>query len=1023
MADPQARPKTKLKATADLKASKSNVVQQAKLLDSAGTAWHAVKYGNLEMITKLFPGQCNVYNKGPVGDNVFHVAMLLNTPSTLAIAKYLVKLYGKTLVNTPYQERKHESDEPGQYEGETALHIAIVNHDFDMVKFLIQAGADIQARAYGSFFQQDSVVYYGEYPLSFAACTGQKDIVSYLKRHGARVNHDRDTFGNTALHMCVYHDQADMYDHLVEYCGASEHVRNNRGQTPLLLAASLGKVEIFQHIYNKRRKVAWAYGPVTSYSLSLHEIDTVQGSRRSFVPSAIEIIVRRGHMHTLDDPLIKTLLTTKWQRFALLHFLCHVSLYTVFVIVQTFLIWLHCHRKEWNSRSREALEIVSIIFACGFLLLEVLDIYMWTVGVYNRRRFMKANPKYCPPLYPIPGEMQEAAQKSKSGFLTRMIKGAVAEGTDKGSLTWEVQPPCTSGSSRPLAEATEPAGRAAASSPPAPAAAGTSAAAQPPAPAPSAGQPLVSSFQRPSAQAAASASIAESAGNGGQQAVGEALGPASSGSQSPGPPVRMVSGLAPQYTQGQHIVDIVSVGLTPALSGVGHAPLFMMPAPAVTSMLSTKPSAMGSELPAADFSTVSTGVQPTGPSGLRATSKVASAGPGAAGGPGSMNLNAASSSAAAAGDGAATTTPGVIREGSMEIGSEKGQEIRNRLRGGGGGDLPVGAKALKRPGPKRSNTSDVEAGEDDRKPLHTGGAGYHVRAIIHSLHGYFRRQAADPILFVMSLHILLTFVHFITWASTYGGVDGSGPDKVHVQEFDDVIVSLIGLSGWGSLLYFARGFQTTGQLQVLLERCFVELFRFIVLFFLANIGFTLAWYTLLNGTTTLTSGAASSSWEDPLDELDTFHQPFSSIGYGMIQTIRFLYGEALYDAYSNSPHQVKKAFGTIYFVVYVACVVLLLNNLFVAMVLHLYNRAHEHSEKVWRLRWASYVLRVEGRMPLSWQQKYRLGEVSYDPQLQMRVYNHVFEVVEDAAGDEKSLEAQVKALEAALERLKKGGKK
>ena len=57
----------------------------------------------MQMITKLFPSQCNVYAKGPVGENVFHIAMLLNTPSTLAIAKYLVKLYGKQLVNTPYQ--------------------------------------------------------------------------------------------------------------------------------------------------------------------------------------------------------------------------------------------------------------------------------------------------------------------------------------------------------------------------------------------------------------------------------------------------------------------------------------------------------------------------------------------------------------------------------------------------------------------------------------------------------------------------------------------------------------------------------------------------------------------------------------------------------------------------------------------------------------------------------------------------------------------------------------------------------
>lgn len=116
------------------------------------------------------------------------------------------------------------------------------------VKFLIQAGADVLARCYGDFFKPGSPVNYGEYPLSFAACTGQKDIVSYLKRHGARVNHDRDMYGNTALHLCVVHDQIDMYDHLVEYCGASEHVRNNRGQTPLLLAASLGKLEVGGHV-------------------------------------------------------------------------------------------------------------------------------------------------------------------------------------------------------------------------------------------------------------------------------------------------------------------------------------------------------------------------------------------------------------------------------------------------------------------------------------------------------------------------------------------------------------------------------------------------------------------------------------------------------------------------------------------------------------------------------------------------------------------------------------------------------
>ncbi len=33
------------------------------------------------------------------------------------------------------------------------------------------------------------------------------------------------------------------------------------------------------------------------------------------------------------------------------------------------------------------------------------------------------------------------------------------------------------------------------------------------------------------------------------------------------------------------------------------------------------------------------------------------------------------------------------------------------------------------------------------------------------------------------------------------------PPQVQVQEFDDVIVSLMALTGWAALLYFCRGVQ------------------------------------------------------------------------------------------------------------------------------------------------------------------------------------------------------------------------
>ncbi|KAF6258835.1 hypothetical protein COO60DRAFT_1074230 [Scenedesmus sp. NREL 46B-D3] len=406
-------------------ASAPSVVQQARLMDAAGTAWHAVKCGNLEMITKLFPVPCNVYARGPVGENVMHVAMLLNTPSTLAITRYLVKLYGRQLVNCPIQERKQQHDPPGTYEGQTALHIAIVNRDFDMVKFLVQNGADIRARAWGTFFRQGGPMYYGEYALSFAACTGQKDVVAYLRRHGAQVNSDCDEFGNTALHMCVIHDQAGMYDFLVDYCAASEAVRSQGGLTPLCLAAQLGKADMLQHVYSRRRRAFYSFGKVTSYSLSLREIDTVQdedeaaGPDGGYVPNALEAVLRKRHLDMLQEPLLTLLLQHKWEKFARYQLVVHFLGYLLLEVSQTILIWLHSSPGMWNGPGRASQEFLGIILALALLAVEVLDYANWSRECYHRRLTMTLHKEVDPPLYPIPGEMRDA-RDNRQGLFARL---------------------------------------------------------------------------------------------------------------------------------------------------------------------------------------------------------------------------------------------------------------------------------------------------------------------------------------------------------------------------------------------------------------------------------------------------------------------------------------------------------------------------------------------------------------------------------------------------------------------------
>ena len=126
---------------------------------------------------------------------------------THAVIRYLVDLFGPRLVLTPHQKRLELFDPPTLYEGKTPLHQAILSHDVKLVQFFMERGADVHARCIGSFFGATSHAYYGEYPLSFAVCTGQKEVARYLTENGARMNEDHDVHCCYALHMAVMSDR------------------------------------------------------------------------------------------------------------------------------------------------------------------------------------------------------------------------------------------------------------------------------------------------------------------------------------------------------------------------------------------------------------------------------------------------------------------------------------------------------------------------------------------------------------------------------------------------------------------------------------------------------------------------------------------------------------------------------------------------------------------------------------------------------------------------------------------------
>ncbi|XP_073902893.1 transient receptor potential cation channel subfamily V member 2 isoform X6 [Castor canadensis] len=199
------------------------------------------------------------------------------------------------------------------YRGHSALHIAIEKRSLPCVKLLVENGANVHARACGHFFQkhQGTCFYFGELPLSLAACTKQWDVVTYLLEnpHQPASLQATDSLGNTVLHALVMiADNSPensmlvirMYDGLLQ-AGARlcptvqlEDIRNLQGLTPLKLAAKEGKIEIFKHILQRefsgpcqslsRKFTEWCYGPVR---VSLYDLASVDSWEEN---SVLEII-------------------------------------------------------------------------------------------------------------------------------------------------------------------------------------------------------------------------------------------------------------------------------------------------------------------------------------------------------------------------------------------------------------------------------------------------------------------------------------------------------------------------------------------------------------------------------------------------------------------------------------------------------------------------------------------------------------------------------------------------------------
>ncbi|XP_054995213.1 transient receptor potential cation channel subfamily V member 2 [Sorex araneus] len=306
------------------------------------------------------------------------------------------------------------------YQGHSALHIAIEKRSLQCVKLLVENGANVHARACGHFFQnrQGTSFYFGELPLSLAACTKQWDVVTYLLEnpHQPASLQATDSQGNTVLHALVMiaNNSAEntelvisMYDKLLQAAARIcptvelEDIPNLQGLTPLKLAAKEGKIEIFRHILQRefsgpcqalsRKFTEWCYGPVR---VSLYDLASVDSWEENSVLEIIAFHCKSPHRHRMVvlEPLNK-LLQAKWD--LLLHrfffnFLCYViytAIFTAVAYLQPSLDKSFLPKNVTAGSSLMLLGHIIVLFGAVYLLLGQLW-YFWRRRLFIWISFM-----------------------------------------------------------------------------------------------------------------------------------------------------------------------------------------------------------------------------------------------------------------------------------------------------------------------------------------------------------------------------------------------------------------------------------------------------------------------------------------------------------------------------------------------------------------------------------------------------------------------------------------------------------
>jgi len=139
----------------------------------------------------------------------------------------------------PFDLLPRDVNDAATVDGLTALHYAAQNGSLDIIKFLVEHGADISAQDYE---QSRSVIH-------FAALNGDIECIKYLTENGADLL-DKDANGATAFHYAVMANNLEAVKYFVTK-KLDYTAKDYRGWTAMHYAANGGALDVMKYLISK----------------------------------------------------------------------------------------------------------------------------------------------------------------------------------------------------------------------------------------------------------------------------------------------------------------------------------------------------------------------------------------------------------------------------------------------------------------------------------------------------------------------------------------------------------------------------------------------------------------------------------------------------------------------------------------------------------------------------------------------------------------------------------------------------